>query len=76
MPAPPTHITAPPICTSLSGLGAQPGRFSASPGNGFLLSEPSTSPVKASTGMAMNSRKIRDGRSFHLIGSRPISGRK
>ena len=61
MPAPPTHITAPPVCTSLSGLGTQAGRPSASPGNGFLPSEPSTRPVKASTGMAMKSRKIRDG---------------
>ena len=60
-PAPPTHITAPPMCTSLSGLGAQLGRPLARLGNGLLPSDPSTRPVKASTGMAMKSRKIRDG---------------
>ena len=60
-PAPPTHITAPPMCTSLIGLGAQPGRCFARAGNGLLPSEPRTRPVKASTGMAMKSRKIRDG---------------
>ena len=61
MPAPPTHITAPPMCTSLTGLGAQAGRWRARLGNGLPLSDPSTRPVKASTGMARKSRKIRDG---------------
>jgi len=37
------------------------GRSRASRGNGLAFSEPRTRPVKASTGMARKSRKIRDG---------------
>src|SRR5262249_60920380 len=73
--APPIHMTAPPMCKSSTGDGPQErGSIGL---NGNELSEPSTTPVNASTGMAMNSRKSRSGYdTIHLIRSTPTSGRK
>ncbi len=59
---PPTHITAPPMCTSSTGLGPQVRwRMPDVTGNGSLEYEPRATPVNASTGMAMNRKISRTG---------------
>src|SRR6202167_1835620 len=72
IPSPPTHITAPPACTSPSAVPAQAGRGPIGRPGALLFAPLRMRPVKVSTGMTRNSRTILTGYDKrHLIGSDP-----